>query len=115
MSEALLAVCGPNGVTNSCGVLCSCSSAVSHILIRAGTGTPEIGGMATWQMQGILRRLEGLNFIGMDVVEVRFCATHRHPPVYVALFVSGCINSICLYFCVFLSLSPSALAFLSRL
>lgn len=35
-----------------------------------GTGTPEVGGLATWQMQGILRRLEGLNFIGMDVVEV---------------------------------------------
>eukprot|EP00048_Salpingoeca_helianthica_P024100 m.29696 g.29696 ORF g.29696 m.29696 type:complete len:316 (+) comp9186_c0_seq2:2750-3697(+) len=35
-----------------------------------GTGTPEVGGLATWQMQGILRRLEGLRFIGMDVVEV---------------------------------------------
>ncbi len=35
-----------------------------------GTGTPEIGGLATWQMQAILRRLAGLHFIGMDVVEV---------------------------------------------
>lgn len=35
-----------------------------------GTGTPEVGGLATWQMQGILRRLEGLSFVGMDVVEV---------------------------------------------
>lgn len=35
-----------------------------------GTGTPEVGGLATWQMQGILRRLEGLRFVGMDVVEV---------------------------------------------
>ncbi len=35
-----------------------------------GTGTPEIGGLASWQMQGILRRLGSLDFVGMDIVEV---------------------------------------------
>ena len=35
-----------------------------------GTGTPEIGGLASWQAQAILRRLAGLNFVGADVVEV---------------------------------------------
>lgn len=35
-----------------------------------GTGTPEIGGLASWQAQSILRRLKGLQFAGMDVVEV---------------------------------------------
>jgi agmatinase len=35
-----------------------------------GTGTPEIGGLASWQAQAILRRLDGLRFVGMDVVEV---------------------------------------------
>jgi agmatinase len=35
-----------------------------------GTGTPEVGGLATWQAQAILRRLTGLNFVGMDLVEV---------------------------------------------
>lgn len=35
-----------------------------------GTGTPEIGGLATWQAQAIMRRLGGLQFIGMDLVEV---------------------------------------------
>ena len=35
-----------------------------------GTGTPEIGGLATWQVQAILRQLTNLPFIGMDVVEV---------------------------------------------
>lgn len=35
-----------------------------------GTGTPEIGGLASWQAQAILRRLTGLRFVGMDVVEV---------------------------------------------
>jgi agmatinase len=35
-----------------------------------GTGTPEIGGLASWQAQAILRRLGGVRFVGMDVVEV---------------------------------------------
>jgi agmatinase len=35
-----------------------------------GTGTPEIGGLASWQAQAILRRLKGIRFVGMDVVEV---------------------------------------------
>jgi len=35
-----------------------------------GTGTPEVGGLATWQAQAILRRLAGLQFVGIDLVEV---------------------------------------------
>lgn len=35
-----------------------------------GTGTPEVGGLFTWQVLAILRRLKGVNFVGMDVVEV---------------------------------------------
>jgi agmatinase len=35
-----------------------------------GTGTPEIGGLASWQAQAILRRLPKIRFVGMDVVEV---------------------------------------------
>ena len=35
-----------------------------------GTGTPEIGGLASWQMQAIMRRLHGIAFVGMDLVEV---------------------------------------------
>jgi arginase family enzyme len=35
-----------------------------------GTGTPEAGGLATWQAQAILRRFGGLQFVGMDLVEV---------------------------------------------
>ena len=35
-----------------------------------GTGTPEIGGLATWQAQAILRRLGEIRFVGMDIVEV---------------------------------------------
>jgi len=35
-----------------------------------GTGTPEVGGLASWQAHGIMRKLSGLSFAGMDVVEV---------------------------------------------
>ncbi|RAI39555.1 agmatinase [Rhodoplanes roseus] len=35
-----------------------------------GTGTPEVGGLASWQLLAILRRLGGIAFAGMDVVEV---------------------------------------------
>nr|WP_294563611.1 agmatinase [uncultured Rhodopila sp.] len=35
-----------------------------------GTGTPEVGGLASWQAQAILRRLKPIRFVGMDMVEV---------------------------------------------
>lgn len=35
-----------------------------------GTGTPEVGGMFTWQAMAIVKRLAGLNLVGMDLVEV---------------------------------------------
>lgn len=35
-----------------------------------GTGTPECGGMSTWQAQAVLRKLDGVRFVGMDMVEV---------------------------------------------
>lgn len=38
--------------------------------VAPGTGTPEIGGLHSWQARGILSRLEGIDFIGMDLVEV---------------------------------------------
>lgn len=35
-----------------------------------GTGTPEIGGLFTWQILSILQKLNNLNWVGMDLVEV---------------------------------------------
>jgi agmatinase len=35
-----------------------------------GTGTPEVGGLQTWQARGIVSRLRDIDFIGMDLVEV---------------------------------------------
>ncbi|RPI86850.1 MAG: agmatinase [Planctomycetaceae bacterium] len=35
-----------------------------------GTGTPEVGGLSSWQMLHLVRGLKGLNLVGCDVVEV---------------------------------------------
>lgn len=35
-----------------------------------GTGTPEVGGLFSWQMMAILKKLQGVKLAGMDVVEV---------------------------------------------
>lgn len=35
-----------------------------------GTGTPEIGGPSTFQVQEVLRALNGIGFVGFDLVEV---------------------------------------------
>lgn len=35
-----------------------------------GTGTPEIGGLASWQAQAMLRRFQDLRLVGMDIVEI---------------------------------------------
>ncbi|MEM1235655.1 MAG: agmatinase [Pseudomonadota bacterium] len=35
-----------------------------------GTGTPEIGGLTTWQAMEFIRGLRGLNVVGFDLVEV---------------------------------------------
>ncbi len=44
-----------------------------------GTGTPEIGGLASWQAQGLIRRLRDIDFRGMDVVEVS--PAHDHAEI----------------------------------
>ena len=41
-----------------------------------GTGTPEIGGMTTREMVGVLRGLAGLDIVSADVVEV--CPAYDH-------------------------------------
>jgi guanidinopropionase len=35
-----------------------------------GTGTPEVGGLFTWQALAIMKKLSGMNWVGMDMVEV---------------------------------------------
>ena len=43
---------------------------VLDLAYAPGTGTPEIGGLASWQAPAILSRSLGLRFASMDVVEV---------------------------------------------
>ena len=35
-----------------------------------GTGTPEIGGLSSSLARGVIKRLGGINWVGMDLVEV---------------------------------------------
>jgi agmatinase/guanidinopropionase len=35
-----------------------------------GTGTPEVGGLSSFQILQLVRGLQGLNFVGFDLVEV---------------------------------------------
>jgi len=35
-----------------------------------GTGTPEVGGLSSFQMLQLVRGLRGLNLVGFDLVEV---------------------------------------------
>jgi agmatinase len=35
-----------------------------------GTGTPEVGGLTSYEAQALLRSLEGLSLVGADIVEV---------------------------------------------
>jgi agmatinase len=68
---------GPRAVADRVGTVIGGASAYLTFDIDAldpafapATGTPEIGGLASWQAQAILRRLGGLHFVGMDLVEV---------------------------------------------
>ena len=50
-----------------------------------GTGTPEIGGLASWQAQAILRRLQGPRWIGADIAEITALAAATIAWEYLAL------------------------------
>lgn len=41
-----------------------------YTIVAPGTGTPETGGWSTRELRTIIRGLDGLNFIGADIVEV---------------------------------------------
>jgi len=58
------------GVVGDSPAYLTCDIDVLDPAFAPGTGTPEIGGLASWQLQAIIRRLGGLAFVGMDIVEV---------------------------------------------
>jgi len=44
-----------------------------------GTGTPEVGGLFSWQARAVLQRLQGLSIVAMDLVEV--APDHDHAQI----------------------------------
>lgn len=60
-----------------------------------GTGTPVCGGLATHQAREIIRRLDGVNVIGMDVVEVAPAYDHAEITALAAATIA--LELICLF------------------
>jgi agmatinase len=52
-----------------------------------GTGTPEPGGMASWQLLHIIRSLSGLNIVGGDIMEVAPAYDHAEITGFAAAHV----------------------------
>jgi len=62
-----------------------------------GTGTPEIAGMSSREMVGVLRGLQGLNLVSADVVEVAPAYDHAELTSLAAATI--CYELINLYCC----------------
>lgn len=60
-----------------------------------GTGTPVCGGLSTWAAKEILRRLDGIDLVGMDVVEV--APPYDHAEVTSLAGATLALELICLY------------------
>jgi arginase family protein len=58
-------------------------------IVAPATGTPETGGWSTRELRTILRGLDGLNFIGADLVEVApaYDTNAEHTTMYVLIFL----------------------------
>jgi agmatinase len=59
-----------------------------------GTGTPEVGGFATWQAQYLLRGLAGLKIVAADVVEVLPANDHGQITAHAAATIAWEILSL---------------------
>lgn len=60
-----------------------------------GTGTPVVGGLFTWQALAILRALQGIDLIGMDVVEVS--PPYDHAEITALAGATIALELLCLY------------------
>jgi len=59
-----------------------------------GTGTPVCGGLSTWQAQTIIRGLEDIDIVGMDLVEV--APAYDHAEITALAGASLLMDFICL-------------------
>lgn len=64
------------------------------------TGTPEIGGFSGWESQQLLRALQGVRFVGFDMVEV--CPPYDNPGATTALLAANLVYE----FIALLALAP---------
>ena len=55
-----------------------------------GTGTPEVGGFTSWESQTLVRGLQGLNFVGFDLVEVS--PPYDNPGATTALLAANLVH-----------------------
>ncbi len=60
-----------------------------------GTGTPVCGGLSTWQAKEIIRRLNGIDLVGMDVVEV--APPYDHAEITSLAGATIALELVCLY------------------
>lgn len=60
-----------------------------------GTGTPVCGGLTSWQAKEIVRRLDGIDLVGMDVVEV--APPYDHAEITALAGATLALELICLY------------------
>jgi len=59
-----------------------------------GTGTPVCGGLSTWQAQTLIRGLEQVDIVGMDLVEV--APAYDHAEITALAAASLLLDFICL-------------------
>ncbi len=59
-----------------------------------GTGTPVCGGLSTWQAQSIIRGLQDIDIVGMDLVEV--APAYDHAEITALAAASLLLDFICL-------------------
>ena len=63
-------------------------------MVGAGTGTPVVGGLTTFQAQSIIRGLGGVNLVAMDVVEV--APAYDHAEMTSLAAASLAVDYLCL-------------------
>ncbi len=56
------------------------------------TGTPEIGGFSGWESQQLLRGLQGVRFVGFDLVEI--CPPYDDPGATTALLAANIVYEL---------------------
>jgi agmatinase len=63
--------------------------------VAPGTGTPVVGGLSALQALRILRKLKGLNLVGMDLVEV--APAYDHAEITALAGATLALNMLCIF------------------